>query len=388
LWGRELKKKQEALLTNFLDATTAEQEDGMDPVHVLDMIRLELTDDKIDLFIGIVEDIYKKSFELQYKGFTVVNDYLVERRDIKVMYQTFINTFPFVHSVLTLTVSHLRYNAVKLSVQMSLGEDAASDVVGDGYNASEDNNELTKHQQALLEFFIAKLRLWSQKNMGHWAMLLPLSCHSHGLVAAAPFHPLRGTGCSCAVLWRMLNDLYDRMVSAQLDTVCQQYTVSMAFDNWQQMLKKTWQTNGCSGNYLKSVASFIKKDKAVMIPIGSVLRSQLGVIFKTTLFCFLDAYLTVVGGELMTNIYPLPLVNDKFAMEEINNLDKAQRIVEQEVVHVMTGTLLMPLVCWDVMHLAGQALTPHMSYIDFPNPPPIHACVEKDISMDILFFGK
>jgi hypothetical protein len=178
------------------------------------------------------------------------------------------------------------------------------------------------------------------------------------------------------------------MVSAQLDTVCQQYMVSMAFNNWQQMLKQTWQTNGCSSNYLKGVASFIKKDKVIMIPIGSVLRSPLGVLYKTRSFRFLDAYLTVIGGELMTNIYPLPLVNDKFATEEINNHDKAQRIVEQEIVHVTTGMLLMPSVGWDVTRLAGLALTPHMSYIDFPITPPIHACVEKGISMDTLLFCK
>jgi hypothetical protein len=101
----------------------------------------------------------KKSFELQYKGFTVVNDYLVGRRDIKVIHQTFVNTFPFVHSVLSLTVSHLLYNAVKLSVQMSPGEDAASDAVGDGYNPSEDDDKLMKCQQAVLKLFIAKLWL-------------------------------------------------------------------------------------------------------------------------------------------------------------------------------------------------------------------------------------
>jgi hypothetical protein len=63
LRGRELKKKQEALLTKSLDATTAKQEDSMDPGHILHMIRSELTDNKIDLFDGIVEEIYKKSFE-------------------------------------------------------------------------------------------------------------------------------------------------------------------------------------------------------------------------------------------------------------------------------------------------------------------------------------
>ncbi len=46
----------------------------------------------------------------------------------------------------------------------------------------------------------------------------------------------------------------------------------------------------------------------------------------------------------MTNICPIPLVNDKFAMEEINNHKKVQRIVEQDIIHVTTGMLLMSLV--------------------------------------------
>ena len=52
------------------------------------------------------------------------------------------------------------------------------------------------------------------------------------------------------------------------------------FDNWQQMIKKTWQTNGCSGNYLKGVALFIKKDKAIVIPTGSVIQSKWGYYSK------------------------------------------------------------------------------------------------------------
>jgi hypothetical protein len=38
--------------------------------------------------------------------------------------------------------------------------------------------------------------------------------------------------------------------------------------------------------------------------------------------------------------------------------------------------------------LVGQMQTPHMSYIDFPIPPPIHACVEKGILMDTFLFRK
>ncbi len=129
-------------------------------------------------------------------------------------------------------------------------------------------------------FFIAKLRLRSQKNMKHWAMVMPLSCHSYGNVSYPASHTLHGYGCSRKVLWKSLNDIYDRLSSARHHIICQQFTVSMAFDHWQQMIKKTWQTNGCSGNYLKGVALFIKKDKAIVIPTGSVIQSKWGYYSK------------------------------------------------------------------------------------------------------------
>ena len=301
-------------------------------------------DDNIDLFVSVVDDVYKKSFESQYKGFTVVNGYLVERKDLLVMYQSLVDQFLFIHLVLALTVSHSQYNSVQLS-SIITQSDGASDGASDN---DVDDDQLSKHQRAILEFFIAKLRLCSQKNMKHWVMVMPLSCHSYGNVSYPPSHPLHGSGCSRHMLWKSLNDIFDRLSSARHDTICQQYTVSMAFDNWQQMVKKTWQTNGCSGNYLQGVASFIKKDKAIMIPTGSVIRSPLGVLFKTTSCLFLDAYLTVVGVELVPNLYLLPSINDKFALEDVGHHEAAQRTVKQEIVHVTTGTLLMPLLGWDV----------------------------------------
>ena len=64
----------------------------------------------------------------------------------------------------------------------------------------------------------------------------------------------------------------------------------------------------------------------------------------------------------------------------------AQRTVEREIVHVTTGTLLMPSLGWNVTSITRQTPTPVMSYLDYPIPPPIHACVEIGISMDQLLF--
>jgi hypothetical protein len=99
---------------------------------------------------------------------------------------------------------------------MSPDDDAESDSDSD----IKKDDTLMKRQCAILEFFIAKLHLCSQKNMRHWAMVMPLACHSRGHVSLPASHPLHGDGCSCNVLWKSLNEVFDQLVSACHDTVC------------------------------------------------------------------------------------------------------------------------------------------------------------------------
>ena len=79
-----------------------------------------------------------------------------------------------------------------------------------------------------------------------------------------------------------------------------------------------------------------------------MIRSPSGVLSKTTSCWFLDAYLTVVEGESVTNLYPLPSVNDELTLQDKSDHETAQRTDEQEIAHVTMGTLLMPALGWDV----------------------------------------
>ena len=65
---------------------------------------LELSDENIETFVSVVETAYKNSFEHQYIGFSVVGDSLVERKYLRAMYNSLVDLFPFVHSVLAMTV--------------------------------------------------------------------------------------------------------------------------------------------------------------------------------------------------------------------------------------------------------------------------------------------
>ena len=111
---RDLNKTTKAamLISTTRCCYVNDNDNSNNSVYLLSIIRSVLTDENIDSFLNLVEDIYKQSFELQYKGFTVVNDYLVERKDVKTMYELLVDLFPFVHLVLALTVTHSQYGAV------------------------------------------------------------------------------------------------------------------------------------------------------------------------------------------------------------------------------------------------------------------------------------
>jgi hypothetical protein len=61
-------------------------------------------DENIDKFVSVVESAYRTSLEHHHSGFVVVDEFLIERRSIRAMYETFVELFPFIHSVIALTV--------------------------------------------------------------------------------------------------------------------------------------------------------------------------------------------------------------------------------------------------------------------------------------------
>ena len=115
--------------------------------------------------------------------------------------------------------------------------------------------------------------------MKYWAMVPTLGTHSRGYMKTLPNHPLHGVGCTMATLWSTLNEMYDSCTPGRMDVIKNQYTMSVVFDNWQQMIQKIWQTSGRSSNYLKGVAMLAKKDKAILLPVGTILKSPLGLLF-------------------------------------------------------------------------------------------------------------
>jgi hypothetical protein len=257
------------------------------------------------------------------------------------MYDLMKSLFPLVHSVIAITVSSERKRGeqVDLSsffdvdddnegdsddcgvdrddVGISVDDDvvvpgSVCDVMGncddfgildcdeqDDADIQHEHELLTKRERAILEFFIAKLRLRSRKKMRFWAMIPPLANNSMGHNKLPPDHPLHGSGCSLEVVWRRLNELFESTIQAHFDLITSQQTISMAFDNWQVSIGKMWQSYGCSNTFLRGVASFMKKNKAVLLPVGCLVRSPSGAIFAVTSSKFLDCDSVIVSGRVV-----------------------------------------------------------------------------------------
>ncbi len=67
--------------------------------------RLELIDENIDRFVGLVDHAYRTSIEREYTGFIIIEGYLLERKAIHQMYDSMVKLFPFIHSDFSLSVS-------------------------------------------------------------------------------------------------------------------------------------------------------------------------------------------------------------------------------------------------------------------------------------------
>ena len=146
------------------------------------------------------------------------------------MYNALVRIFPVIHSIMSLTISNPRGEQIDIfpsPTEAASNNEHKNYNNGEGFYDEDDNPpfdgaiemsastsvlrdqcvDLTKRQRAVLEFFIAQIRLRSQRTMRHWAMIPPLANFSRGHLKH-PYHPLHGSGCSVVTLWGYLNDLF------------------------------------------------------------------------------------------------------------------------------------------------------------------------------------
>jgi hypothetical protein len=243
---------------------------------------------------------------------------------------------------------------------------------------SDETVDVSHMERAVLEFYIAKIRICSQRKLKYWAMVPPLGSHSCGHNSRNPnSHPLHGAGCLATPLWTTLNEINETTIPAHADLISNQPTISMVFDDWQMNIKTIWQTCGSSSNYLGGVPSFIKKDKAICLLVGLVLCSPSGISFWVVSCTFENLYSVKVHGDLIAGV------------NENDNADNV--LVQNEISQVTSGLLLWPAVDWEVMPFpgVGNPVTrlQDLSYIDLVIHPSVNAWVNKDVLRDQLLFS-
>ncbi len=91
----------------------------------------------------------------------------------------------------------------------------------------------------------------------------------------------------------------------------------------------------------------------VLIPVGSVLKSPSGCLFRVTSSQFIDAYLTVIRGG--------PVINE---LSLTGSGEDQQREIDEE--RITSGTLLWPIVNWNVQKLNGVSPCPDL-FFNNPN---------------------
>jgi hypothetical protein len=104
------------------------------------------------------------------------------------MYNSLVDLFPCVHLVLAMTVSlpQARGNRVDVSSFFNGGNAEDDNVIYDETfeeqkcDDKDMSDALSTKQRTILEFFIAKLRVRSQKNLKYLAIVSPLAAHSTG----------------------------------------------------------------------------------------------------------------------------------------------------------------------------------------------------------------
>jgi hypothetical protein len=329
----------------------------------------------------------------------------------------------------------------------SKGEsDAENAGQSDPENAFDDDSKLLKRERAVLEFYIGKIRLRSQKTMGHWAMESTLAAHSRGHAKSLPSSPIH-FGCEPKCMWNQLNDLFNCNAQAREDILRNQLSVSVVFDNWQVMIQKKWQTAGSSSNYLKGVAVLAKKDKAILLPWGSLVRSPSGHLFKVIKAYFVNEYMTKIRAERVTGVDPdddvgrgsddcdvggqgvagvdhdddvgrgsddcdvggrgvvneddrrVVAQDDRGLVDDVCGLhddDATTTSIGRDVTGTPPSTEVLreplaftwPQIGWTVVLLKGISPPAELSYRDPIVPPPMNACCQSCLMSDNLLFSR
>ena len=147
-------------------------------------------------FTEWVDEQYQRQrqFARDYSQFTRLKENLMPAATISQQYQRFKSSFPLVHSMFTIMVSTNRKSVdFTTALDTDLEPQDAKSV---------DVTEEQQHknlQRTILEYFLAFIRLKSQKQLRWWSMLSPLGHYSKGFMPPQQKSHFSASSCNIRV---------------------------------------------------------------------------------------------------------------------------------------------------------------------------------------------
>ena len=326
-----------------------------------DIIKNELNDKALRSFASMVDNIYIDAFKQKYTSFTFVPDSVLPNDKIIMLYESFKKTFPISHFVLSNVVSNGNPDDYNDDLTNS-----SNSSITPGYDSS-----LSLRERCILEHFISFIRIKSERNLRHWSMMIPLGYHSKGFCLPGTRTYLSAHSCNMRTAWRNLGALYHYSESDRMKCIMNQSSLSGAFDNWQYKIQRVFQSQGKSSYFQQATAMFLKLNKAIEIPLGSIMISPSGVTFRVTSCRRIDNYQFYLSGFVVN-------------MADVE-LDDAMR---SDIQRVHTGPIIWPQLGWHLHECDRFDKCRDISYVDQYIPAPSRARVAIDATSDDLLFGR
>ena len=330
---------------------------------LIEKMKDELSEQKLYSFANYVDSIYETKYREKYSTFTYLSEKLLSDDEIEEMYIRFKNEFPSMHNILAVTVSS-RYDTVHLALPLVNKDIEETNDIDEG-----ERNELSRSERATLEYFLAMIRIRSQKQLKHWSMLSPLGHHCRGFLQPGQKSQHNAASCTLKTAWKECDKLFEECTPARKETIDEQFTLSSSFDNWQTQIRKQYQTEGKSSVYLRGTAYYIKKDKTFVLPEGTIMKSPLGIRFTISSCVSHDIYYSVITGTILDE----------------DSISTTPQIAAQ-IEAIQNGGVMWPKVGWIVESMPGFDDCKDIEYVDQYIPAPLRARVPKAATTeDILF---
>ena len=92
----------------------------------------------------------------------------------------------------------------------------------------------------------------------YWYMLSPLGNFSQGYQIPEQKSHLNAVSCTLRMAWNNLDTLFEEYAAKRIACIRSQYTMSGAFDNWQETIPKGYQGKGKASLLHRGTATLTK----------------------------------------------------------------------------------------------------------------------------------